>query len=101
VLVYLLPVPGGPYNKIPFHGLRLPVNNCGNLIGNITASLSDSFADSRPATSSHLTFGFSITIAPVRKKIVTKELNKNKQLLIDKLMLQQINIVKKKTNSIL
>lgn len=23
-----LPVPGGPYNKIPFHGFLLPENNC-------------------------------------------------------------------------
>lgn len=37
---YVLPVPGGPYNKIPFHGFRLPVNISGNLIGKMTASLS-------------------------------------------------------------
>ena len=24
---YDLPVPGGPYNNIPFQGLRFPVNN--------------------------------------------------------------------------
>lgn len=25
---YDLPVPGGPYSRIPVHGLRLPVKNC-------------------------------------------------------------------------
>ena len=24
---YDLPVPGGPYSKMPFHGVRLPVNS--------------------------------------------------------------------------
>ena len=33
-------------------------------MGNMTASFSDSLASSSPATSSHFTFGFSITIAP-------------------------------------
>lgn len=33
-------------------------------MGRMTASLRDSFAASRPATSSHLTFGVSVTIAP-------------------------------------
>mmetsp|Transcript_13118 Transcript_13118/g.32402 ORF Transcript_13118/g.32402 Transcript_13118/m.32402 type:complete len:261 (-) Transcript_13118:190-972(-) len=61
---YDLPVPGGPYNRMPFHGLRLPWNSCGNLMGKITASLSDSLAWCRPATSSHFTFGFSRTMAP-------------------------------------
>jgi hypothetical protein len=50
---YDLPVPGGPYNRIPFQGRRLPVNKCGNLIGNITASFNDSLAFSKPATSDH------------------------------------------------
>jgi hypothetical protein len=44
------------------------VKRCGNLIGKITASFSDSLADSNPATSSHLTFGVSITIAPENTK---------------------------------
>mmetsp|Transcript_12141 Transcript_12141/g.21592 ORF Transcript_12141/g.21592 Transcript_12141/m.21592 type:complete len:261 (-) Transcript_12141:158-940(-) len=60
---YDLPVPGGPYRRIPFHGLRLPTNNCGNFRGRITASLSASFAPSRPATSSHDILGFSVTMA--------------------------------------
>lgn len=34
----VLPVPGGPYNKIPFHGFLAPVKIYGNLIGSITAS---------------------------------------------------------------
>lgn len=63
---YDLPVPGGPYSRIPLQGVRLPVNRWGNLMGRITASLSDALAPSRPATSSHLTFGFSDKIAPVR-----------------------------------
>mmetsp|Transcript_32427 Transcript_32427/g.47307 ORF Transcript_32427/g.47307 Transcript_32427/m.47307 type:complete len:242 (-) Transcript_32427:256-981(-) len=61
----LLPVPGGPYSMMPLQGLRPePSNNCGKLIGKITASFSASFACSRPAMSSHLTFGFSCTMAP-------------------------------------
>jgi hypothetical protein len=34
----VLPVPGGPYNKIPFHGFLAPVKIYGNLIGSMTAS---------------------------------------------------------------
>uniref|UniRef100_A0A182IA17 Uncharacterized protein n=1 Tax=Anopheles arabiensis TaxID=7173 RepID=A0A182IA17_ANOAR len=37
---------------------------CGNLIGSMTASLSAVLAPSSPATSDHLTCGFSTTIAP-------------------------------------
>lgn len=59
-------MPGGPYSRIPFHGVRLPVKRCGNLIGRMTASLSEAFAPSRPATSSHLTLGFSVRMAPAR-----------------------------------
>mmetsp|Transcript_11955 Transcript_11955/g.21720 ORF Transcript_11955/g.21720 Transcript_11955/m.21720 type:complete len:221 (-) Transcript_11955:192-854(-) len=61
---YDLPVPGGPYNRIPLNGRRFPVNNCGNRVGRITVSFSDSFARSRPATSSHFTSGVSVTMAP-------------------------------------
>ena len=60
---YVFPVPGGPYSKIPFHGLRLPVNIYGNLIGITTAYFNAFFAFYKPETSSHLTFGFSVTIA--------------------------------------
>ena len=56
---YDLPVPGGPYSRMPLHGLRLPVKSWGNLMGRITASLSASFAVARPATSSQLTLGRS------------------------------------------
>lgn len=49
---------------MPFHGCRFPVKRCGNLIGNMTASLSASFAWSRPATSSHRILGFSERMAP-------------------------------------
>lgn len=31
-----LPVPGGPYNRIPLNGFLCPVNNCGNLVGSMT-----------------------------------------------------------------
>lgn len=58
----VLPVPGGPYNRIPFHGFLLPVNISGNLIGKITASLRAFLAFSSPETSSHFTLGFSETI---------------------------------------
>lgn len=61
----LFPVPGGPYNRIPRQGVRLPVKRCGNLMGRMTASLSDSLAPSRPATSSQRTFGVSDKMAPV------------------------------------
>lgn len=62
------PVPGGPYNKIPLQGVLFPVNKCGNFIGKITASFNESFAASNPATSSHLIFGVSVMMAPVRRK---------------------------------
>ena len=54
----VLPVPGGPYIRIPFHGFLLPVKIYGNLIGRITAYFKAFFAFSNPETSSHLTFGF-------------------------------------------
>jgi hypothetical protein len=50
--------------RMPLQGLRLPVKNCGNLTGRITASLRASLAPSSPATSSHFTLGFSVMIAP-------------------------------------
>ena len=49
---------------MPFHGVRLPVNRWGNLMGSMTASFNDALAPSRPATSSHLTCGLSDKIAP-------------------------------------
>lgn len=59
----VLPVPGGPYRRIPFHGLRLPVKIYLNLMGKMTASFSAFLAFSNPETSSHLTLGFSVTMA--------------------------------------
>mmetsp|Transcript_1583 Transcript_1583/g.3723 ORF Transcript_1583/g.3723 Transcript_1583/m.3723 type:complete len:238 (-) Transcript_1583:259-972(-) len=59
-----LPVPGGPYSSIPFHGFLFPVKSCGNFTGSITVSCSRLFACSSPAISHHRTFGFSVTIAP-------------------------------------
>ena len=49
--------------KIPFQGLLLPVKIYGNLIGSTTAYFSEFFAFYSPFTSSHLTLGFSVTIA--------------------------------------
>ena len=60
---YDLPVPGGPYNRMPFHGFRFPQKNSGWIAGRITAPINSSFAASKPATSSHLMFGFDVTIA--------------------------------------
>lgn len=34
----VFPVPGGPYNNIPFHGSTLPVKSYGILIGITNAS---------------------------------------------------------------
>lgn len=33
----VLPVPGGPYSRIPIQGFRAPLNRSGKRIGNITA----------------------------------------------------------------
>ena len=57
----VLPVPGGPYKRIPFQGFLFPSNNSGNLTGRITASLRASIAFFNPAISDHLTFGLSDT----------------------------------------
>mmetsp|Transcript_30792 Transcript_30792/g.59353 ORF Transcript_30792/g.59353 Transcript_30792/m.59353 type:complete len:253 (+) Transcript_30792:478-1236(+) len=60
----VFPVPGGPYKRIPFHGLRGPWKSWGNLVGRITVSCSASFAAFRPAMSSQLTFGLVVMMAP-------------------------------------
>ena len=62
----VLPVPGGPYNNIPFHGFRNPTKISGNFNGRIIASYNDYFANFKPATSLHFTFGFSYIIAPLK-----------------------------------
>lgn len=59
----VFPVPGGPYNKIPFQGILAPVNKSGNLMGKITASWMAFLAFTKPAISVHLTLGFSVTMA--------------------------------------
>ena len=61
--INVFPVPGGPYNKIPFHGSTFPVKKSGIYIGKIKASYKDFLASTNPATSSHFTFGFSATMA--------------------------------------
>ena len=59
----VLPVPGGPYSNIPFHGVLSPTKTYGNLIGKMTASCNTFLACSSPPTSSHETLGFYLTIA--------------------------------------
>jgi hypothetical protein len=61
----VLPVPGGPYIRIPFQGFLLPVKIYLNLIGRMTAYFKAFFAFYNPLTSYHLMFGFSVTIASV------------------------------------
>jgi hypothetical protein len=60
---YVFPVPGGPYNNMPFHGFLAPLNISGNFMGKITASYKAFLAPSSPAISVHFTLGFSVTIA--------------------------------------
>ena len=47
-----------PYNKIPFHGLRSPLNKLGFVNGKMTAYLRAYLLNYKPATSPHLTSGF-------------------------------------------
>lgn len=56
----VLPVPGGPYSKIPFHGLVFfPVKMKPNCSGITRASCSIFFGTARPAISSSYTLGLS------------------------------------------
>ena len=48
---------------MPLQGVRSPTNTSGNFMGRMTASWITFLAWSSPATSSHFTFGFSLTIA--------------------------------------
>ncbi|KAH3663548.1 hypothetical protein OGAPHI_004949 [Ogataea philodendri] len=59
----VLPVPGGPYNKIPFGG-SIPnlTNLSGDNKGNSTTSLSFSICSLQPPTSLYVTSGFSSTV---------------------------------------
>jgi hypothetical protein len=67
--INVLPVPGGPYIRIPFQGFNAPWKIYGNFIGKITASFNIAFALSRPAISSHFTFGFAVTIASPKESL--------------------------------
>ena len=60
----VFPVPGGPYNKTPFHSFLAPINIEGNLSGTRTDTINYSLAYSSPAMSSHLTLGLSYSIVP-------------------------------------
>ena len=53
----VFPVPGGPNSRMPFHGRRIPLKNCGYFVGITTASFSSCFASSSAAMQSHVTFG--------------------------------------------
>mmetsp|Transcript_54378 Transcript_54378/g.126899 ORF Transcript_54378/g.126899 Transcript_54378/m.126899 type:complete len:227 (-) Transcript_54378:1014-1694(-) len=61
---YVLPVPGGPYIRMPLGGGRSSENILGNFVGSTTANFSWSLAISRPAMSSQSTFGLSLTMVP-------------------------------------
>ena len=54
----VLPVPGGPNNRIPLGGARIPVNISGLNIGQIIISFIVFFANSKPAMSFQVTFGY-------------------------------------------
>lgn len=62
----VLPVPGGPNNKTPFHGSSKPVKKCGYLKGIKTASFSNRFACSSPTISLNDTSGFLMQISLCR-----------------------------------
>lgn len=52
----MLPVPGGPYSKIPFQGENGPLKKIGYLRGYTTASLIAVLHSSSPTISSQCTF---------------------------------------------
>ena len=53
----VLPVPGGPNKRIPFHGSKIPSKKCGNFKGINTASFNNLLASSKPTISGNLTPG--------------------------------------------
>eukprot|EP00438_Fugacium_kawagutii_P016201 Skav224051 [mRNA] locus=scaffold534:199958:203857:+ [translate_table: standard] len=57
----VLPVPGGPNMRTPFHGLRMPWKYSGMTSGKTTASSRSDLACSRPAMDSHVTEGHRST----------------------------------------
>jgi len=63
---YVFPVPGGPYNRIPFHGFITPLKISGNFIGIVIVSFNIPFAFSRPIISFHYTSGLTLTIELIR-----------------------------------
>lgn len=54
----VFPVPGGPNNKTPLQGYKMPVNKWGYFNGRETAYFNNLFASSRPTISENFTFGF-------------------------------------------
>ena len=58
----VLPVPGGPYTKIPSQGRNRPVKRCGYFMGKTRASLSRRFECSSPVMSEHATCGLWVNI---------------------------------------
>jgi hypothetical protein len=57
----VLPVPGGPKSKTPFHGRLIPLKYWGIYRGKRTASYKIFFASSNSAMSLKLTYGFLST----------------------------------------
>ena len=56
----VFPVPGGPYNNIPFGGVTPILSNAsGDFKGHSIISFNACFTSSRPPMSLHLTFGIS------------------------------------------
>mmetsp|Transcript_16359 Transcript_16359/g.51995 ORF Transcript_16359/g.51995 Transcript_16359/m.51995 type:complete len:362 (+) Transcript_16359:415-1500(+) len=51
----VLPVPGGPNSRTPFHGSRIPVKNSGTSSGSATASFSSRLASASDAMSAKVT----------------------------------------------
>jgi hypothetical protein len=58
----VLPVPGGPYRRIPLDGAYKPQNKSGLRVGNTIVSLRTFLTSERPLISSHFTFGLESRI---------------------------------------
>ena len=59
----VLPVPGGPNNRIPFQGSRIPWKKCGYFIGMSTASFRSRLHSVSPTMLEKRTFGFALMIS--------------------------------------